>query len=593
MIVPMQKVYLVGRKTDHDQLLDALGRLGVMHLVPIDPAQAVVDEQTAQAIDHAERAIQILSPLMPAENAPDLSAEAAIEETIELYHESTEAHTHLDVLHRQIAEMAPWGDVRRDQFDRLRDDGFQITFAVVPVKDLHLVEADLVQPIGKRFSRSQWVAALSRDGEITLPPSATIEPIPPRDRPSLTAEAKVVDERLRAINARLSELAHTLGAIHHYSNHLATDAQTIVASRGAMVGQNLLALQGWAPADETDQLVSKLADCGLDVAVETREATEDETPPTLIRYPRWAQPIKGLFDVLGTVVGYDEFDIGGAFMLALPIFAAMLIGDGGYGAVMLLGLGLGYKKIAPKLGRQFTQLLIIVGATTLIWGFLSGSFFGTTVFKNPVIPVNMTQQSRDMIMTLSFYIGAIHLSLAQLWQAMRLFPNIQFLNKVGWAGFIWGMLGVVQWLVLRQASPFAPLNAYAFLLMGGGVLAIVFAHPSRNLPKMLGLGIASFPLAGISAFSDVTSYVRLMAVGLASGVLATSFTNLALGIKFLPATILVLILGHTLNFALCLIALFAHGVRLNMLEFCNNLGMQWTGYAYQPFTSYRRQEIRA
>ena len=589
MIVPMQKVYLVGRKTDHDQLLDALGRLGVMHLVPIDPAQAVVDDQTAERIDHADRAIQILSPLTPTGEAPNLTAQAAIEETIELYHESTEAHTHLDLLHRQITEMAPWGDVRREQFDRLREDGFGITFAVVPVKDLHRVEADMVQPIGKRFSRSQWVAALSRGGEIKLPPSATIEPIPPRDRPSLRAEAAVVDERLQAINARLSELAHTLGAIEHYSHHLATDAETIIASRGAMVGENLLALQGWAPADETDQLVGKLGECGLDVAIEARQATEDETPPTLIRYPRWAQPIKGLFDVLGTVVGYNEFDIGGAFMIALPIFAAMLIGDGGYGAVMLLGLGLFYSKIAPKLGRQFTQLLIIVGATTLIWGFLSGSFFGVTVFKNPVIPVNMTQQSRDMIMSLSFYIGAVHLSLAQLWQAMRLFPSLQFLSKVGWAAFIWGMLGVVQLLVLSQTPPFA----YGYLLMGGGALAILFAYPSRNPLKMLGLGLASFPLSGISAFSDVTSYVRLMAVGLASGVLATSFTDLALGIKFLPATIVVLILGHALNFALCLIALFAHGVRLNMLEFCNNLGMQWTGYAYQPFTSYRRQEIRA
>lgn len=101
---------------------------------------------------------------------------------------------------------------------------------------------------------------------------------------------------------------------------------------------------------------------------------------------------------------------------------------------------------------------------------------------------------------------------------------------------------------------------------------------------MLALGTVSFPLAMLSAFSDVISYVRLMAVGLASSVLAKSFNELATGIDFVPATILILIFGHSLNIGLALIALFAHGVRLNMLEFSNNLGMQWGGHPYAPFT---------
>ena len=50
------------------------------------------------------------------------------------------------------------------------------------------------------------------------------------------------------------------------------------------------------------------------------------------------------------------------------------------------------------------------------------------------------------------------------------------------------------------------------------------------------------------------------------------------------------VLGHGLNIGLCMIALFAHGVRLNMLEFSNNLGMQWTGHVYAPFTRKAIQE---
>ena len=59
MIVPMRKVHIAARRGDHDALLKALEKVGVVHLVPVDPAAAVADEQTASAIEHAQRARQI------------------------------------------------------------------------------------------------------------------------------------------------------------------------------------------------------------------------------------------------------------------------------------------------------------------------------------------------------------------------------------------------------------------------------------------------------------------------------------------------------------------------------------------------------
>jgi V/A-type H+/Na+-transporting ATPase subunit I len=152
------------------------------------------------------------------------------------------------------------------------------------------------------------------------------------------------------------------------------------------------------------------------------------------------------------------------------------------------------------------------------------------------------------------------------------------------------MLGVVQYFVL--ASEWGWHTPWPYFLMAGGVLAIGFAHPSGNLGKALLLGLADFPLSVLSAFSDVISYVRLMAVGLASSVLATSFNNMASEIEFWPLAVLVLLFGHSLNLGLALIAMFAHGVRLNMLEFSNNLGMQWTGYRYNPFSQRTTQEYQ-
>jgi V/A-type H+-transporting ATPase subunit I len=177
--------------------------------------------------------------------------------------------------------------------------------------------------------------------------------------------------------------------------------------------------------------------------------------------------------------------------------------------------------------------------------------------------------------------GAIHLSVAQLWQAVKFFPDLRFLGKVGWGIFVWGMLGVVRMFVLSTTITWS--TPWPYLLITGTVLAILFNSPSKNIFKMILLGIANYPLSMLGAFSDVISYVRLMAVGLASGVLASSFNDLALNSGSWLIAAPTLFFGHSLNIGLAMIALFAHGVRLNMLEFSNNLGMQWIGYQYRPF----------
>jgi len=89
------------------------------------------------------------------------------------------------------------------------------------------------------------------------------------------------------------------------------------------------------------------------------------------------------------------------------------------------------------------------------------------------------------------------------------------------------------------------------------------------------------------------SYVRLMAVGIATYYIATAFNllswQLAQAATWLAA-VPVLLFGHGLNIALALLAVLVHGVRLNMLEFSSNAGVQWSGYPYEPFSKMRFQE---
>ncbi|HEC02882.1 MAG TPA: hypothetical protein ENI81_05035, partial [Phycisphaerales bacterium] len=425
------------------------------------------------------------------------------------------------------------------------------------------------------------IAVIDRAGQFQAPEGAMQIPWPATDLPAVRKEAAEVDASIKQHNKRLAELANLSEAMSQQLKHYQMEADICIVQNSGLSSEALFALQGWAPSRKAESLSESLTEQNITAAVEIMSVEQDEEPPTLIEYPGWTKPIKGLFDMLGTVAGYREFDVSIPFMLALPIFAAMLIGDGGYGAVLLVGLLLGYKKASSALGSNFTKLLIIVGAASLLWGFLCGSFFGFVLYKPP-IPVNMTDTSRFMLMQISFVMGAIHLSIAQLWQAIKIFPDLRYLNKVGWAIFVWGMLGVVQMFVLSTEITW--ITPWPYLLIAGTVLAILFDSPSKNILKMVLLGVANYPLSMLGAFSDIISYVRLMAVGLASGVLASSFNDLALNSGSWLIAAPTLIFGHSLNLGLAMIALFAHGVRLNMLEFSNNLGMQWIGYSYKPFS---------
>ncbi len=581
MIVKMNKVYIVARADEQDHLLDILSDVEVVHLVPVGPTRANSEETKLIPIEKLQRAIQILTTATADGTSPDISSQKAMDETLDIDRNSFELTNRLAILHQQAEQLGMWEDVRLETFQQLSEDGVSVDFFSVPVNQVDQVQAECVEILTKLPGKRLVVAVIDRAGQAILPEQAHLFTLPQQDRPSLGDEASQVDLLLKQHQKRLGELAHMIPAMQKQLAELQANANFMTAVQGAIADESLIALQGWVPVDKAKNLSEMLSERGIETALQVMSPAPDEKPPTLISYPAWAKPIKGLFDILGTMPGYREFDVGLPFLIALPVFAAMLIGDGGYGALLFLGLWFTWPKSSKLLGKDFAHLLVIIGVVALAWGLLCGSFFGVVIYT-PLIPVNMYDYSRFLIMKISFFMGAIHLSLAQLWQALRWFPDVRFLNKVGWALFIWGILGVVQMFVLSSAMNWH--TPWPYLLCIGATMTIVFKQPSRNVLKMIGLGLADFPLSMLSSFSDVISYVRLMAVGLASGILASSFNDLALGDGFWLMSIPILIMGHALNFSLALIALFSHGVRLNMLEFSSNLGMQWTGYPYKTFT---------
>ena len=603
MIVKMNKIYVAARTDNRDELLNTLADLGMVHIHPVDPEKAVADEKTITSLEQLRLALQKLSQISPAGRPPQISPVEAVAETLQIQRDSAELTSRLTAIHKEYEQLSLWGDVRLEELDQLRMADINLLFFTLPADKLEQVQAECVEVLAELPGKRILVALIDRAGNEKLPEQAEPIQLPKHDRPTLRIEAAAIDRALKNNQQRLGELAHLVDAMQQELIELEQRAEFTIATRAALADENIFALKGWCPAETSDNLSALLAEANIASAVKIIHPSPDEEPPTLIRYPRWTLPIKGLFDILGTIPGYKEPDLSPFFMIALPLFAAMLIGDAGYGLIFAIVPAIWYRKIVAKAGRDKTLLLLTIGVATLIWGVLSANYFGLTpdsfgrtglggMIRKTMIALGPlwnadAEKARETLIKVSLLFGCIHLTLAHLRQAVGYAPNLRALAQLGWCLFLWAMLGII-WLLFFGSKGSMPAPMWLIYLAGGlgFVLFVLFTAPSKNIPKMIGVGFASSLLPMLGTFSDTMSYIRLMAVGMASFYIAVAFNELGAivaqgGTWFAGAPIV--IFGHALNIGLCVIAIFAHGVRLNMLEFSNNVGVQWLGYAYAPF----------
>ncbi|MBU0548144.1 MAG: hypothetical protein KKH57_05245, partial [Candidatus Omnitrophica bacterium] len=231
-------------------------------------------------------------------------------------------------------------------------------------------------------------------------------------------------------------------------------------------------------------------------------------------------------------------------------------------------------------------LFYILSFCAIIWGLLTGTFFGQQWLSNlgvkPLLPV---LHNAAFLQALCFFIGALHLSLAHGWRAILKAPALIFLAEVGWILVIWAVFFLAKSLLLSDAFPLF-VNR---LIVAGLILVLFFTNPQKNIFKTIGAGLCKIALSLVNNFTDVVSYIRLFAVGLATVAIADAFNAMAIGIikkgDFLTIFIaaLVIVCGHALNIILGPMSVLVHGVRLNVLEFCSHANVAWDGFAYKPF----------
>lgn len=579
----MKKLWLICQKTDRDTALDRLAELGVVHVTPVvSPEGNAIDEarDEATAIEHA---LGILPQDIP-EEAPgidhSLSAPAVMHSIESYLIDRQKTESRIADLKAEMARVERFGNFDPQRIASLAEAGITVK----------LVRFDAHKP--PAFPGSAQLHILSErkgDTVAALISTETFEVESEVHPPGESLDA--LRRHLHKCNARMKHISEHISYMAAYrpllEDHLAEvneRHEMLSVSAGMGDTPDLVYLQGYCPADEVKAVNAESCRSGWGLVV--RDPDPEDDVPTLVRNPAWIRPIKAVFSMIGLLPGYREIDISAAFLLFFSVFFAMLIGDAGYGALFLVAT-LAVRAKARKAPAYPFHLLVILSVSTIIWGALTGTYFGVTSLPGPLKALTLSWLSGEAaeanIMKLCFFIGALHLSVAHSWNALRILNSTKALAQLGWIALTWTMFFTACTMILGEAFP-----RYGYwLLIGGITLVALFMSKPREL-KTEWASHVMLPLDVISNFVDVVSYVRLFAVGSASLAVAAAFNEMALakGIPSVGAGLgaaLILLLGHVLNIILGAMGILVHGVRLNTLEFSGHIGMQWTGISFRPF----------
>lgn len=616
MIVPMKKLSLVTMKRLEEATLYRLRDLGVLH-VERSPGVGGNGDALREQITRLERALSMVPP----PDGDDASSESRgdgqslVDEALEvaqrveaLAERRTTITETQDRLSRAIERMEPWGDVSPVQLEKLADAGVRIRLYALSTDEA----ADIDLPGMIVLHRDKFGVRLVSIalGDETVPETPAPFALPESSLTELREKYRVAGEEIRTIEDELSSLTSRRGLLKAALEELDEDLEYAEVEATTAGDDELSWLTGYLPHDAVDTVRDAARENGWGLVI--RDPDEEDPVPTEVRNPKAVNIIRPVFGLLGTIPGYREFDISLLFLVFLTAFFAMIIGDGGYGAVILLGTLYGAikTKIAGKTLGEGQLLLLVFSLATVAWGAVTGNWFGYAPFaelpilRDLVVPHLSAQNeiSTYTVKYVCFVIGTVHLAIAHIWgffRGLRRAPRIAALAQLGWLSLVLGLYYLVLQLVLDPSLTMPP---WALPMIGGGLgTVIVFGAQESGTNFFVGIAkgfanIITTILDGVSAFSDIISYIRLYAVGLASLAIAAAFNDMATGLADslggvvgVVAAAIVLVLGHTLNLAMGALAVVVHGVRLNMLEFSGHLGMEWTGVQYTPFKSRGKQ----
>ena len=571
MIEKMTKYSFILLKGEEAKFLEQLRELGV---VDIKRSSVPVDDHSTELLD---RISQVRNEIGTLESGVDTHLTELLDQRQSI---ASAAET-----------IAPWGDYDRDKTDALGAAGVPIHFFCVRKKAF--------DPAWAEEYPLEIISDEGKNVHFVIPGDVAGFPVKEMNSPMSTVRElkgmmEVKDKEIERYRKHLESRKDEIPSLEAKAAALSNELNLYLASitGESAVEDRLTVYEGFAPS-ETDARLSEALDSSEALWIKDAAETQDN-PPIKLRNNKFVKMFEVLTDMYGRP-SYDGFDPTPFLSIFFLLFFALCMGDAGYGIVLIL-VGLFMKKV--KSFKDMAPLVVTLGIGTLVVGFFMHTFFSIDIsqwkvfepIKGIFLPAEIA--GYDGAMVLSLIIGVVHLCLAMIVKTYIATRNNGFLESLGTWGWTLLIVGGVIVAGIALAGVIDSSVTKWIVIVLGIVSALgifVFNNIHRNPLLNIGSGLWDTYNTATGLLGDVLSYLRLYALGLAGAMLGFAFNDLGkmvLGdghsIGAWAGFILIVVVGHTLNIAMCALGAFVHPLRLNFLEFFKNSGYEGSGRSFNP-----------
>ncbi len=601
MITPMYKYNFLVYHRDFDSFLQKLQDLGV---VDISMENRNVDEEEKEILNRIGR-ISTTIKFLETRNAPEekitlhLTADDVITRVEQLNREREQFDNAIKKAQKDLAEVEPWGNFDLNLINNLSDKGIRIRFFIASEKSfseewLNEYPIEIVNQTGGFF-----YFVLVDSGDEKLPDEAQEVRTPQFSAQLKLDEIKRYQQRIEEINKELDFLALYQKTLKEEQIALTNQLDfKMVKSSAAVEAENtLMLLEGWVPEHLNDEVKSFLDSESLIYIVS--KAEPHDNAPILLRNNRFAklfEPISKLF----AFPVYAELDLTPFFAPFFMLFFGFCFGDAGYGLIFVLGATIFKFKAKPEF-KPILTLIQILGASTILFGALTGTVFGASLVDLDIPAIKNFKSyffDQDKMFKLSLILGLVQIVFGMCVKAANLWIQYSWKHAISTISWVVLLISMAVFYLLGQNPEssiklFSPVHLVIVGIAGVGIM--FFNSPGKNPLFNFGLGLWDSYNMATGLLGDTLSYIRLFALGLSSGILGSVFNSLAFGMA--PDTpvlryvviILILLIGHSINIFMSALGSLVHPMRLTFVEFYKNAGFTGGGRGYEPF---RRKSLK-
>ncbi len=620
MIQSVKYVSVLCLKEDKEKVLFSLQKCGEMMLCEsensVRPASSASD--SLRRIDNLRENLKpykqkkglFASPAEIDGSAFDVISESSVDsanESEKMINDINAASSDVAKLSDMDKQLLPWKNLKFSPSELESDKYVAYTTGSVPTSSFASFtetaeeKGIAVEVIGEEGPKTYVVIASLKDESLSplaakgfeklILPDLAVSPAERLEQVRSEAERK--KEKITSLKAKLAEKLESDNSddllYEQYKARAERDTAPVIATDEAVI------IEGWVPADRVDRIEPAVRKATDVYDIETRDPAEGESVPTVLKNNKIVSQFEGITNMFSVPV-YGGVDPNPVMAPWYWIIFGLMMGDAGYGAMMLL-LGLGFKYlIKPKGGTlALCNVILYSSITSIIAGVVFGSYFGSSLLPPlwfSTISFDGSGDSNGPIKMLIFtlVVGVLHIFTGILTKA---YYNIKdgnvkdaICDQFSWF-FI--LLGICVFVVGKALDVPAFVAYVGIGMIAAGVIVVLFTA-GREKPNIIGKATGGLlGLYDITGYmSDILSYSRILALGLSTGVVGWVMNLLAsmvagsipvLGWVF---AILIYIVGHVFNLVLGLLSAYVHDSRLQYIEFYGKF-YEGNGRLFKPF----------